>query len=138
MTAEPKTKLTNQSIDDCPGSIENKQQRQDSKTLVTIMHKIMKCKPAIWETSIVGFGQYHYQYKSGREGDWPLTGFSARKQFLSIYIMPSFSDYGDLLQNLGKYKLDKSCLNVKSLDDINIDVSQKLIKHSVEHRETSQ
>ena len=122
----------NMSIDDYLATIENRQQRQDNQTLVTIMHKVTGCKPVVWDTSIVGFGQYHYQYKSGREGNWPLTGFAARKQGLTIYIMPGFSDFDALLQQLGKYKLGKSCLYVKSLDDVDIDILQKLIKQSVE------
>lgn len=133
MSTEPKTKPTDQTIDSYLAGIDNLQQRQDSQTLVTIMQRITKCKPVIWGSSIVGFGQYHYQYKSGREGDWPLTGFSARKQSLSIYIMPGFSDYSNLLQDLGKHKLGKSCLYVKSLDDIDIDILQKLVKQSVDY-----
>ena len=131
VSTEPKTKPTNISINHYLASIKNLQQRQDSQNLVTIMQKITGYKPVIWGASIVGFGQYHYKYKSGREGDWLLTGFAARKQALTIYVMPGSSDFDALIQQLGQYKLGKSCLYIKSLDDIDIDILQKLIKQSV-------
>ena len=87
----------------------------------------------MWGDSIVGFGNYHYKYKSGREGDWFLTGFSPRKQNLTLYIMAGFSGYDNLLKDLGKYKTGKSCLYINKLEDVNLDVLRELVKQSAEH-----
>ena len=84
----------------------------------------------MWGDSIVGFGSYHYKYASGHEGDWPITGFSPRKQNLVIYIMLGFSKYEKLMKKLGKYKTGSSCLYINKLEDINIDVLSKLISQS--------
>jgi hypothetical protein len=85
----------------------------------------------LWGTSIVGFGSYHYVYASGQEGDWPLTGFSPRKQALTLYIMSGFKAYDGLLKRLGKFKTGKACLYVKRLDDIDRDLLEELVRRSV-------
>ncbi|MBT8301536.1 MAG: DUF1801 domain-containing protein, partial [Maribacter sp.] len=108
-------------------------QRQDSVKLVDLMKEITGEDPVMWGPSIIGFGSYHYKYDSGREGDMLLTGFSPRKQNLSLYIMAGFSNYGNLMQKLGKYKTGKSCLYIKRLSEINIDVLKELIKASFDH-----
>ncbi len=87
----------------------------------------------MWGSSIVGFGSYHYTHASGREGDWPLTGFSPRKQSLTLYIMPGIRDYGAPMDRLGKYKTGKSCLYINKLDDIRLDVLEDPIRLSVEY-----
>lgn len=86
----------------------------------------------MWGTSIVGFGSYHYKYDSGREGDMPVTGFAPRKQSLTLYIMPGFDAYEDLLSKLGKHKTGKSCLYINKLADVDMDVLRELVKQSVE------
>jgi hypothetical protein len=80
---------------------------------------------------MVGYGQYHYKYASGREGDYMLTGFAPRKQALTIYIMPGFDDFKSLMQKLGKYKTGKSCLYIKRLTDIDAIILERLIVDSV-------
>ena len=97
-----------------------------------IMQKVTGCVPAMWGTSIVGFGRYHYKYASGHEGEYFLTGFAPRKQSLTIYIMPGFSDFADLLSKLGKHKRSKSCLYLNRLEDVDKAVLQELIAKSVE------
>ena len=82
----------------------------------------------MWGPSIVGYGRYHYVYKSGREGDYLATGFSPRKSALSIYIMPGYADFGEILARLGKHKTGKSCLYVNKLADIDLDVLAELIR----------
>ena len=86
----------------------------------------------MWGDSIVGFGQYHYRYATGREGDFLATGFSPRKSNLSIYIMPGYGDFSGILKNLGKHKLGKSCLYVNKLADIDLDVLAQLITAGLE------
>jgi hypothetical protein len=85
----------------------------------------------MWGTSIVGFGSYHYKGASGREGDWMLTGFSPRKQNLTLYIMPGFEDYDSLMKNLGKHTTGKSCLYIKKLEDVDTKVLKELVTKSV-------
>ena len=89
----------------------------------------------MWGKSIVGFGSYHYTYASGREGDWFLTGFSPRVQNLTLYIMAGFDGYDQLLGKLGKHSVGKSCLYIKKIEDVDLDVLKELVKKSVEHLE---
>jgi hypothetical protein len=84
---------------------------------------------------MIGFGTYQYKYASGREGEWFLTGFSPRKQNLTLYIMSGFSEYETLLEKLGKYKTGKSCLYLNTLEDVNLDVLEELVRLSCEHME---
>ena len=86
----------------------------------------------MWGPSIIGFGSYHYKYDSGREGDAFLTGFSPRAQNMTVYIMPGFSKYEATLKKLGKHKLGKSCLYIKKLEDVDLDILTDIIKDSVE------
>lgn len=131
--AELKTKQTNQSVEKFLKSIAEVGTRDDCLTIMQIMKQATRAEPKMWGTSIVGFGTYHYKYASGREGDWPLTGFSPRKQNLTLYIMPGFTRYEELMQKLGKYKTGKSCLYIKKLADVNMSVLKQLVKQSVEH-----
>ena len=89
-------------------------------------------KPHLWGTSIIGFGEYHYTYASGREGDWFLTGFSPRKQALYLYLMCDLANDGLTFDGLGKYKIGKGCLYIKRLSDIDLKVLEQLIKDSIE------
>jgi len=131
--AEPKTKPTGQSADQFINSVEDEKKRKDSFEIIKLMQKVTGEPPVMWGPSIVGFGSYHYKYKSGQEGDWPLTGFSPRKQNLTLYIMSGFKRYEELLGKLGKYKTGKSCLYIKKLEDINTEVLEELISQSVDY-----
>ena len=106
--------------------------QHDAAVLVDLFSKVTGFIPKMWGDSIVGFGQYHYRYATGREGDFLATGFSPRKSNLSIYIMPGYDDFSDILQNLGKHKLGKSCLYVNNLADIDFDVLAQLITVGLE------
>ena len=86
----------------------------------------------MWGNSIIGFGKYHYRYKTGREGDWMRVGFSPRKQNLTLYIMSGFEEFQQLLEKLGKYKLGKSCLYIKKLQDVDEQILRELVKKSLE------
>jgi hypothetical protein len=131
--AELKTKLTDASVTEYLNAIENDQVRQDCWVILEIMQDATKAKPMMWGDSIVGFGTYHYVYASGREGDWPLIGFSPRKQNITIYIMAGFEEYEELLARLGKHTRAKSCLYIKRLSDIHLPTLKKLIQTSVDH-----
>jgi hypothetical protein len=130
---ELKTKPNKNSIDQFLKTVEDDKKRQDSFEIVKLMKKITGEEPIMWGPSIIGFGSYHYKYASGQEGDWPLTGFSPRKQNLTLYIMSGFSLYDELLTKLGKYKTGKSCLYIKRLEDIDLKVLEELIKQSVKY-----
>jgi hypothetical protein len=96
-----------------------------------MMEEITGAKPKMWGPSIVGFGSYHFKYDSGREGDWLVTGFSPRKNDLTLYIMMGFEKHRDLMEQLGKHKTAKSCLYIKRLSDIHQPTLKKLIKASI-------
>lgn len=129
--AELKTKQNDRSVERFLESIEDDRQRQDARELCTLMADVTGEEPRMWGGNIVGFGSYHYRYESGREGDWFLTGFSPRKQSLSLYIMAGFEQYEALMDRLGKHKTGKSCLYVKRLDDVDRGVLRLLIEASV-------
>jgi len=131
--AEPKTKPTNQSVDVFLDSILDEQKRQDCLEILALMKRATGAEPVMWGESIVGLGLYHYKYASGREGDWPLTGFSPRKQNITLYITSGFDQFGELLKRLGKHTTSKSCLYIKRLADVDREVLEQLVKLSVEH-----
>jgi hypothetical protein len=129
--AELKTKLNNASVEKFLNKVDDKQKREDCFKILEMMKKITKEEPKMWGPSIVGFGSYHYKYKSGREGDWFLTGFSPRKQNLTLYIMSGFKRYNELMKKLGKYKTGSSCLYINKLEDVDQKVLTELITESV-------
>jgi hypothetical protein len=125
---ELKTKVSDASVTDFINTVENEKKRQDSLKLIELFSKVTGEKPKMWGTSIVGFGQYHYKSeRSKQEGDWPLTGFSPRKQNLTLYIMHGFENYAELLDKLGKFKTSVGCLYINKLSDVDLDVLEKLI-----------
>ncbi|NNJ89674.1 MAG: DUF1801 domain-containing protein [Eudoraea sp.] len=128
-----KTIPTTESVDEFLASIPDVQKRMDCITLQHLMKEVTKEDPVMWGSSIVGFGEYHYKYDSGREGDMLMTGFSPRSQNISIYIIAGFKRYEVLMKKLGKHKTGKSCLYVKRLSDIDLDVLKELIAASHEH-----
>lgn len=137
LMAELKTTKTNASVRDFINAIPDVKRREECRTLAALMRRVTKAQPALWGSSIVGFGTYHYVYASGREGDWFLTGFSPRKQNLTLYIMAGFERYDELMRNLGKFKTGTSCLYIPSLEDIDMKVLERLIQQSVAHTRTT-
>jgi hypothetical protein len=105
--------------------------RAECLTVLRIMKRATGAPPAMWGSSIVGFGSYQYSNRSGRGGEWFLTGFSPRKHALTFYIMAGFNRYQDLMRELGTYSTGVSCLYVKHLDDIDLAVFRKLVEGSV-------
>ena len=131
--AELKTQQNDQSVEVFLNSVADEKKRQDSFAILNLMHEVTGAEPKMWGTSIVGFGNYHYTYASGREGDWFLTGFSPRKQNLTLYIMAGFDEYDTLMNKLGKYKTGKSCLYIKKIEDVDLATLRELVKQSVDH-----
>jgi Domain of unknown function (DU1801) len=129
--AEVKTKQTNASVKDFLNQIPDEERRKDCFAVAKIMEEITGSKPKMWGPSIIGFGSYHYKSaRSGREGDWMITGFSPRKKDLTLYIMMGFEKYPELMEQLGKHSTGKSCLYIKRLSDIHLPTLKKLIKQS--------
>ena len=130
--AKNKTTQNASPVEDFINAVDNEQKRKDSWDMIALMKKITGAEPRMWGSSLVGFGSYHYKYESGREGDYFLTGFSPRKTAFTVYIMPGFSEYADLMEQLGPYKTGKSCLYIKNLDVVDRGILEQLIIKSVE------
>ena len=128
--AELKTKLNNASVDQFLKTVKDEQTRADCYQILGMMQKATKAEPKMWGTSIIGFGNYHYVYESGREGDWFVTGLSPRKQNLTLYLMGGLDGNIDLLGKLGKHSTGKGCLYIKKLDDVDVKVLKELITRS--------
>ncbi len=126
--AEAKTQPTNQSVTEFLNQISDPERRADCFAVAKIMEEITGEKPKMWGPGIVGFGTYRYKYASGREGEWPRTGFSPRKKDLTLYIMMGFERHAELMEKLGKHSTGKSCLYIKRLSDIHLPTLKKLIK----------
>lgn len=126
--AENKTRATGADVAAFLDAVEHPTRRADALALDALFRDVTGWQPRMWGGSIVGYGQYHYRYDSGREGDFLATGFSPRKANLSIYIMPGYTDFGAILADLGKHKIGKSCLYVNKLADIDTGVLRRLIR----------
>lgn len=131
--AENKTKATGASVTAFINSIDDRQKRADVRKVAAMMRKATGKRARMWGPSIVGYGTYHYKYESGREGDFLITGFSPRKQALTVYVIPGFSHFDTLMKKLGKYKTGRSCLYIKHLSDIDEKILEQLINRSVKH-----
>jgi len=133
--AELKTKRNKGDVEAFLNEVQDERKRQDSFTILALMKEVTGKEPEMWGESIVGFGSYHYKYESGREGDWFVTGFSPRKQNLTLYIMSGFDDYDRLLGKLGKHTIGKACLYIKKMEEVDTDVLKELVEKSVKHME---
>ena len=129
--AELKTKKTTASVEKFLNSIADEQRRKDCFRVLEIMKAATKSEPAMWGPSIVGFGNYVYKYTRGRELEWFLTGFSPRKQNLTLYIMLGVEQYPALMKKLGKHSTGRSCLYIKDLEDVDLTTLKQLIKQSL-------
>ena len=132
--AEIKTKQTDADVREFIESFANtEQKKQDSFELVKLMQDFTGYEPKMWGPSIIGFGKYHYKSERSRqEGDWPLVGFSPRKDAISLYVYSGGAGQEELLKDLGKYKMGKGCIYVKRLSDINQDVLKKIMKSTID------
>ncbi len=131
--AENKTQPTKLSVTAFINGIDDRQKRADARKVAAMMRKATGNRAVMWGASIVGYGQYHYKYASGREGDFLLAGFSPRKQALTVYILAGFSQFDSLMKSLGKYKTGKSCLYLKRLSEVDEKVLERLIMGSVKY-----
>jgi uncharacterized protein YdhG (YjbR/CyaY superfamily) len=127
--ADNKTKPTTISVDTYLATI-NESRRSEARAIIEIMGSISGFEPIMWGPSIIGFGNKHYKYETGREGDMPLLGFSPRKAAITIYFAEGFDRYSELLEKLGAHKASVSCLYIKKLADIDLDILHKMLEQS--------
>jgi hypothetical protein len=125
--AENKTKPTTASVDDFIDSIENPRRRADTRTALAIYKEVTRLPPVMWGASIIGFGTYHYVYKSGREGSMPAASFSPRKANMTFYVDFKFDGAEALYARLGKFKKSVACLYINKLEDVDLDVLREVI-----------
>ncbi|TFF96969.1 DUF1801 domain-containing protein [Candidatus Thorarchaeota archaeon] len=130
--SENKTVPTDKSVEEFLKSVENDKRREDGLKILEMMKDITGEEPVMWGNSIVGFGDYHYKYASGREGDWFKVGFSPRKRNLTLYLMCDVKELGDSLEKLGKHKIGKGCLYINKLEDVDIGVLREIVEKSME------
>ena len=137
--ANNKTQATSVDPQDFIAAVEPDKKKVDAEALLAFFNRVTGLKPKMWGPSIIGYGRYHYKYESGREGEFMLTGFSPRKQNLTLYVMPGyrFGEMQEKLSRLGKHKLGKSCLYINKLADVDMDVLEEIVTEGVAHmRET--
>ena len=134
MPTKNKTAETQVSVVDFINSfVDKEQKKQDSFRLIELMREWSGFEPKMWGPTIIGFGNYHYKYASGHEGDSPLIGFSPRKAEFSLYVVAPGNDNKELLDQLGKYKMAKYCIYFKKLDDLNLLTLEKLTKATIKY-----
>lgn len=130
--AENKTKPTAQSVTDFIASVENPKRRADAEVLDAMFRRVTGWQPRMWGATLIGYGEYHYTYESGRTGDFLAAGFSPRKANLVLYIMPGYAEFGHIMERLGKHKLGKSCLYVNKLADVDMAVVEELARAGID------
>lgn len=128
---ELKTKATPVSPKDFIAAMEDGPRKKDAEVLLKWMTKVTGLKPSMWGPSIIGYGRYHYEYKTGHSGDMCMTGFSPRKANLVFYILPGYAEMGDKLARLGKHKIGKSCLYINKLADVDMGVLEEIVTDGV-------
>jgi hypothetical protein len=131
--AEQKTKKTDASVEDFIESVKDAEQREDSRTLLRLMQRTTGKKPKMWGASIVGFGEVHYRYDSGHEGDTCLAGFSPRSKKIAIYLMAGLENVKPMLKKLGKHSTGVGCLYVRRLADVDADVLESIVRQAVKN-----
>jgi hypothetical protein len=134
--AANKTVPTEQSVEQFLNTIEDERKRKDSFTVVELMKQATGMEPTMWGSSIVGFGNHHYKYESGREGDIMIAGFSPRKQALTFYGLGSFFEDEQTLKKLGKFTTGKGCLYIKRLDDVDVPTLKHMMEESFKQAAT--
>jgi hypothetical protein len=132
--AEPKTKPTDQPVAEFIDSIPDERIRLECRALVNLMQDASHAQPVMWGSAIIGFGKYPLASSNGKTTDWPLIGFSPRKQALTLYLsLGGLPDADSLLSKLGKYSLGKGCLYIKRLSDVNLPTLSILIRASYDY-----
>ena len=130
--AEAKTRPTSVSPAEFIDRLEDPQRRADCHAILAMMAKASGAPAVMWGPAIVGFGRYRMTYADGRTGDWPIIGFSPRKNDLTLYLSSDYEGHAGLMARLGKHKASKACLYLKRLSDVDVAVLDTLIRRTVE------
>jgi hypothetical protein len=133
--AELKTKQTDASVSAFLGKVADPARRADCQAVAKMLEEVTGEKPKMWGPSIVGFGRYRYRNTTGKDAEWPIIGFSPRKTDLTFYLMPGIARFGALTAKLGRFKSGKSCLYVRKLADVDMNVLRQLCAASVKAME---
>ena len=138
MASENKTKATEVPVEEFMAGVSPARRKKDGEALIEMMREITGHEPKMWGPSIIGFGSVHYKYASGREGDWPILGFSPRKASLSIYLCLGDMQelHGHHLAKLGKHRATVGCLYINKLDDVNLAVLHDMLVEAEEYNRT--
>lgn len=126
--AELKTQKTDASVEAFLNSVADEDRKRDSFAVLDLMKQVSRAEPKMWGPAIVGFGQYHYKYESGRENDWFPIGFSPRKSNLTLYLTGGLESQADLLAKLGKHKTGKGCIYINKLADVDQSVLRQMLE----------
>lgn len=130
--AKNKTSYTNKNVNEFIDSfVDDQQKKEDSFQLIELLKEFSNEEPKMWGPSIIGFGNYHYKYASGHEGDAPVLGFSPRKNALTLYVYSDTEKSKELLSDLGKFKKSKACIYVKRLEDIDVSVLKEICLETI-------
>ena len=129
----PKTRPTDTDVVAFLDAVPDERRRADAETVCRLMQEVSGEPPVMWGASMVGFGSVHLRYATGRELDWPVVAFSPRKAATTVYLMDGFEERADLLARLGRHTIGKSCLYLKRLSDVDLDVLRELISETVQH-----
>lgn len=129
---EQKTKETDNSVIEFIESVDSPKKREDAYKLLDIFTETSGFEAKMWGPSIIGFGSYHYKYKTGHEGDAPLVGFSPRKAKISLYFAPGDPERAELLEKFGKHTTGAACVYINKLVDVDVEVLKALIKQSMQ------
>jgi hypothetical protein len=132
MAKENKTQKTDESVEGFLNTIPDEKKRKDSFAILELMKEVTGEEPKMWGTSIIGFGDLHYKYASGREGDWFYAGFSPRKQNLTLYLSGGLEPLEEHLKKLGKYKTGKGCIYINKLEDVDLPTLREMVRKAVE------
>lgn len=130
-----KTQRNDGDVDAFLASVEHDGRREDAQDVTALMQRVTGAEPEMWGTSIVGFGEYHYEYASGRQGEMPRVGLSPRKQALTVYLMDGFEHHTERLERLGPHSIGKACLYIKNLGDVDTGVLAELVRSSWDHHD---
>ncbi|MXX59593.1 MAG: DUF1801 domain-containing protein [Rhodothermaceae bacterium] len=126
--SSPKTRPTEVDVQKFLDELGRPEQQADSTILLRMMGEATGDSPTMWGPTIIGFGQFHYRYASGRTGEWFKVGFSPRKKAFSLYLAGGLDHHKEALTKLGRHTRGKSCLYIKRLDDVNLEVLEKMIQ----------
>ncbi|TCC15503.1 DUF1801 domain-containing protein [Kribbella sindirgiensis] len=121
--------MTSSEVEAHLAKVRSATRRRDAETMIELMRRVTGEEPRMWAT-VVGFGEYHYKYASGREGDAPAAGFAARSAATTVYLNDGVGAHSDLLEKLGPHTTGVGCVYIKNLDDIDLDVLETVVRRS--------